>query len=135
MGDHRAMAALFTEDCTTDYGPVTGGERHGRAAVEAWLTGIHRFARTSHHLSNVQVAFDGPDRATGVCYVLAWHRFPATAGVPDGWLFARYLDVYRRTSEGWRIHERREVMHGDVDMARAWTYLDRLGPDGTPATG
>ena len=100
-GNHDAMADLFTEDARIDYGPALGGPLQGREAIRGWLRGIYGFRRTSHHVSNVQVRFEGDDRASGSCYVLAWHEWPDDR--PNAVLYGRYEDVYARTAAGWRI--------------------------------
>jgi hypothetical protein len=73
------VAALFTDDARIDYGPALGGEQQGRDAVDRFFQGLYTFERTSHHVSNHQIWFEGADRARGVVYVvvyvLAWHQF------------------------------------------------------------
>ncbi len=123
QGDHDAMADLFAEDARIDYGPGTSGPREGRENIRKWLEGIYAFKRTSHHLSNVQIWFDGPDRARGTCYVLAWHEWPDER--PNAVLYGRYEDVYVRTAEGWRIGERRELQHGQENFDIPWNWVPR----------
>jgi uncharacterized protein (TIGR02246 family) len=98
------VAALFTDDATVDYGPelpaIVGADAIA-ARIAVGLAEI--FAATSHHVSNLQVRFDGPDAATGVAYLYAWHRY--RDGSPDGELWGRYHHRYVRTAEGWRIAE------------------------------
>ena len=60
-----------------------------------------RFAATSHHVSNIQLTFEGPDRARGITYLYAWHRY--RDGSPDGELWGRYHHRFERTAAGWRI--------------------------------
>ena len=124
-GDHDAMADLFAEDALIDYGPALGGETRGRENIRTWLRGIYGFHRTSHHLSNAQVWFDDddPDRARGVCYVLAWHEWPDDR--PNAVLYGRYEDEYTRTSEGWRLAVRREIQHGQEDFELEWNWVQR----------
>jgi uncharacterized protein (TIGR02246 family) len=97
-----AVAALFTPDAVVDYGPETPdliGPTAIRAAVAAGLQ--HTFAATSHHVSNFDIRFDGPDRARGICYLYAWHRYHS--GAPEGELWAQYHHDFTRTEGGWRI--------------------------------
>lgn len=103
-----ALAALFTIDCRVIYGPDPRLEAHGRAALEASLARLWRWARTAHHLSNARIRVAG-DTATAESYVHAWHETPdgATAVI-----FGRYLDRLVRTPGGWRIAERRMEMNG-----------------------
>lgn len=97
-----AVAALFAPDAVVDYGPETPdlvGVPAIRTAIAAGLTNI--FAATSHHVSNIVIRFDGPDTATSVCYLYAWHRYHS--GAPDGELWAQYHHSFLRDATGWRI--------------------------------
>ena len=57
--DLDAVAAVFTEDCVVEYGPEERLRSRGAAGVAQSLQRMWRWARTSHHLSNVQIAFTG----------------------------------------------------------------------------
>lgn len=98
----EAVAALFTDDATVDYGPEAT-TIYGAAAIAPTIAiGLARtFAATSHHVSNVQITFTGRDRAESVSYVYAWHRY--VDGSPDGELWGRYRHAFVRTPNGWRI--------------------------------
>ena len=100
---------LFTPDCSVIYGPDERMQSHGADNLATSLRRLGRFARTSHHLSNVELDFEGPDDARGRSYVIAWHQHP------DGrmqTLYAEYHDRFVRTDGGWRIAERRQLTHG-----------------------
>jgi len=102
LNEPDAVAALFADDATVDYGPEfrdLAGREDIRTAVAAGLKEI--FAATSHHVSNIMIAFEGPDAATSVCHLYAWHRY--RSGAPDGEIWARYRHRFVRTPEGWRI--------------------------------
>ena len=100
----EAVAALFTADATVDYGPESPTIVGAGAIAATIAVGLeHTFAATSHHVSNVQLRFDGPDRARGVTYLYAWHRY--VDGSPDGELWGRYHHRFTRTEQGWRIAE------------------------------
>jgi ketosteroid isomerase-like protein len=106
--DLDALAALFTVDCEVDYGPQI--QSHGAAALRRDLERMWRWARTSHHSSNVQIDFVDADTATACSYVMAWHE------APDGTtatMMGQYHDRLRRGPSGWRIAERRQVMTGN----------------------
>jgi hypothetical protein len=107
--DLLSLAKVFTADCIVDYGPEKRLKSRGADGVARSLERMWRWARTSHHLSNVQVAFAGPDEARATSYVMAWHERPdgSTATV-----FGQYYDRLVRLAEGWRIAERRMVMNG-----------------------
>src|SRR5690349_18294394 len=61
--DLEAIAVLFTEDCVVEYGPEERLRSKGAAGVAASLQRLWRWRRTSHHLSNIQIRFEGADRA------------------------------------------------------------------------
>jgi 3-hydroxyacyl-CoA dehydrogenase/ketosteroid isomerase-like protein len=100
---------LFTDDCLVVYGDDERMQSRGAANLAQSLRRLGRFARTSHHLSNVEIDFDGPDTARGRSYVLAWHQRPDGGSQT---LYAQYHDRFVRTAGGWRIAERRQFTNG-----------------------
>ena len=118
------IAALFTEDCTVDYGPGLGPPTHGSAQLQQRLAaGLPRFAATSHHVSNIEVEFDGDDAANTIAYLYAWHRYDD--GRPDAHLWARYHDRFVRTPDGWRIAERVLRVAGQEAFDVDWYSIGR----------
>ena len=118
---------LFTADCSVDLRPGRAdAEPRRRRTSSPRCGGCMRFARTSHHLSNIDIDFDGPDAAHGRSYVLAWHQHP------DGrtqTLYAEYHDRFVRTGGGWRIAERRQLTHGsDVEWDLPLALSDERRP-------
>jgi hypothetical protein len=103
------VSSYFTDDCEVIYGPEPRMQSHGSAHLAESLGRLSRFARTSHHLSNVEIELTGPDSATSVSYVLAWHQQPDGASRT---VYAQYHDRFVRTAEGWRIAERRQLTNG-----------------------
>jgi ketosteroid isomerase-like protein len=114
----EAVAALFTADATVDYGPESTTIVGSAAIAETIGVGLeHIFAATSHHVSNIQITFDGPDSAESVTYLYAWHRY--VDGSPDGELWGRYRHGFARTEDGWRINRLLLQAAGMVDFHRA----------------
>ena len=114
----EAVAALFTSDATVDYGPEAETIVGADAIAPTIAAGLQRtFAATSHHVSNIRLTFEGPDRARGVTYLYAWHRY--VDGSPDGELWGRYRHRFERTDAGWRIAELVLEAAGMVDFHRA----------------
>ncbi|GLK99250.1 nuclear transport factor 2 family protein [Dactylosporangium matsuzakiense] len=112
--DERAFAAVagvFTDDCLAEYGIGEDDTLRSAAAVVDWLTRrLPAGTTTSHHISNVLIAFPDADHAETTAYVHAWHGVP---GAPvDPVLLARYADSFVRTPAGWRIAHRRMFAHG-----------------------
>ena len=102
QNEPERVAALFTDDATVDYGPEFPNVVGASSIAAAIAVGLaETFAATSHHVSNIEIAFDGPDRATGGTYLYAWHRY--RDGSPDGELWGRYHHEFERTPDGWRI--------------------------------
>ena len=60
--DLDALAALFTADCVVEYGPEPRLQSRGSDGLRRDLARMWRWARTSHHLSNVMVTLDGDGR-------------------------------------------------------------------------
>ncbi|EXG80460.1 nuclear transport factor 2 family protein [Cryptosporangium arvum] len=109
--DFAAVGALFTDDCVAEYGVRESDVLRSSAAVTDWLaTQLADGTATSHHLSNVTVAFPDADHAETTSYVHAWHGV-AGADV-DPVVLARYVDRFERTPTGWRIAHRRMFAHG-----------------------
>lgn len=127
--DIDAVAACFTADCVTDYGPGRGGLVTGRDAVRARIaTGQAQFRRTHHQLGQSRIRLDpaDPERARCTTYVIATHE------EWDGRLWRahlRYLDVLARTRAGWLLAERR--VHAAVVENRpeiTWEWVPRRAP-------
>lgn len=126
--DLDAVARVFTDNCVVEYGPEPRLRSCGAAALASDLRRLWRWSRTSHHLSNIQVAFEDESHARALSYVIAWHERPDGS---TGSLWGQYHDRLVRTDSGWRIAERRQVMNGndagfDVNIPR----LERHNPPG-----
>lgn len=122
--DLAMVPELFTEDCVVVYGPEARMQSRGAAALASSLRRLWRFARTSHHLSNIEVDFEAEDVASARSYVLAWHQ-EGDGGSRT--LYAHYDDRLVRTPAGWRIAERRQFTHGsDVPWDLALAEAERL---------
>jgi ketosteroid isomerase-like protein len=114
----QAVAALFTEDATVDYGPEFATIVGAHAIATTIAVGLDEtFAATSHHVSNIRISFDGVDRARSVSYLYAWHRY--TDSSPDGELWGRYRHAFVRAGGRWRISELRLEVAGTVDFHRS----------------
>ena len=112
------VAALFTADATVDYGPEAATIVGAAAIAPTIAVGLERtFAATSHHVSNVQITFESPDRARSVSYLYAWHRY--VDGSPDGELWGCYRHRFVRTDAGWRIAELVLQAAGSADFHRS----------------
>ncbi len=75
------------------------------------------FTATSHHVSNIDVRFEGDALAHSTAYVYAWHVHVEDKRRIDLW--GRYHDTLRLTEEGWRIAVRRLSAAGTDGWANA----------------
>lgn len=124
--DIDGVAATFTEDCVTDYGPGKGGTVQGRTALRDRIARSQAaFARTHHQLGQILVTVDG-DGAEALSYVTAWHE--RHDGSRDT-LRLRYVDRLARTADGWRI-ARREIVVSAVEGFEGveWRWVKRRPP-------
>jgi len=98
----EAVVALFAEDAVIDYGPDVApmkGMDEFSPMISRGLSEL--FAATSHHVSNIVIRFDGPNEATSICYLYAWHRYQGSGAVSELW--GQYHHSFRRVDAGWRI--------------------------------
>lgn len=101
----------------------------GRANIQTMLTPLVEIYQATHHyISNIEIEFDSADEARSRCYLQAWHR-PAD-GSGDWTLYAQYHDRWTRTTDGWRIRERRLKTAGTVGRADGGAALEPLGRAG-----
>ena len=124
--DIDGVAACFTEDAVSDYGPGRGGAIHGRAAIAARIAdGQATFVRTHHQLGQTRVTLEA-ERARATSYVTATHRLP-DGSIDTVWL--RYLDTLTQTGSDWLISHR-EVQISDVDgfPGGEWVWVARRAP-------
>lgn len=130
LGRPDEQVKVFTQGCRANF---ARGDEHwleGREAVLAFVRdALAPYAATNHTISNVEITFDGPDKAGAESYVQAWHRFKADR--PDFLAFGRYHDVWVRTPEGWRLAERRfKVNAGEGRSTEGSEPIGRVDPSG-----
>ena len=118
QNEPEAVAALFTEDGTIDYGPEMPTIVGRDAIVPAIQPGLKDlFAISSHNISNMRIHPDGVDAATGIAYVYAWHIYQS--GGPDSEMWGQYHCRFRRTDQGWKISEMVLKVMGTRNFHRA----------------
>jgi ketosteroid isomerase-like protein len=110
--DWDAVARVFTPDVVIDYN--TGAHLVGPdAMVDLIRRSLDRAGPSQHLVGNLVIDLDG-DRASATCYVRTF-----IAGASDGpdadsayENFAVYYDEVVRTTNGWRVAQRRaEIVH------------------------
>ena len=114
--DWAALDQVFTDDARVRYESI--GEFNGRARiVDVVRDALAPCGRTQHLIGNIWVEFTGPETATAVSYVRAWHRWPETEQKPDMTLWGEYHDVWVLLDGTWRIRERR-VLEAGIEPRR-----------------
>lgn len=103
--DFDALADCYWPEGTDDHGSFKGGA----ADFVEWNKGaLGRFDITNHFLGNMLVDVDlASGRARAETYAVAYHRYVDSAGqLTDMTAGLRYVDVFERRGEEWRILER-----------------------------
>lgn len=106
---------VFATDCV--FASPHSGDIHGVDAVVEWMSRVlPQFEATQHLIGNIAITFDGPDTASAVSYVRAWHRF-VDESKPDMTLWGEYHDTWALINGTWRITERR-VLEAGIEPRR-----------------
>lgn len=112
-GDVEGFVDVYTADCVQDEGPISArGQDEMRARVTAVIA---RYQATSHHLSNVTMAWNADGTIAATSSVYAWHR-PIEGEDLEVW--GRYIDTLRHERGAWRIAHRRLQVAGLKGMDR-----------------
>jgi ketosteroid isomerase-like protein len=105
--DVEGLALVFTDDVTVEFGVGPGRSYQGIGAFGEYVQ-TKSPAAPDHHTLNTAILVD--DDGT----VRARSRYIGVA--PDGGITSgEFLDVFRRTSAGWRISHRRSVPRSPRD--------------------
>jgi hypothetical protein len=103
--DYSTLETLFTSDASVEYGGYP--EMTGGIETAAWLHERSRPAAWHQHLVTVMdVRIDG-EEATTLTYFTA-HAVSKADSETVRVHVGEYRDRLRRTTEGWRIFERRQ---------------------------
>jgi ketosteroid isomerase-like protein len=124
--DLSALAALFTPDAAVTYGDAPALNAAGRDAIAASLARMWRWRRTAHHLTTLRLWADGEGAARSEARVIAWHeRGDGSTATVHG----RYLDRLVRSTDGWRIAQRRmEELGSDAGFTVPLHQAPRAAP-------
>jgi ketosteroid isomerase-like protein len=119
INDWAAVASCFTEDAEIHFGGRVGTVTGNKAVAAALRRTLCNLDSSQHLLISPLVRIDG-DSATHLGYLQATHR----RGTEIYTIGARYDDVLRRTSDGWRLSGRvvtRLWKTGDPNVIRPET--------------
>lgn len=104
--DWELLGSCFTDDAVLDVGPW--GRHKGREAIVALCSPLFPgMDRTQHIVGNHVVEITGDD-AQGTCCLVAEHLLRTVEGGGDQTTTrGLYHDRFVRTTDGWRIRDRR----------------------------
>jgi 3-phenylpropionate/cinnamic acid dioxygenase small subunit len=123
MADIETQVTVFDEDCRVRFSGDNWLEGHD-ALRAAWRVAYTKYAQTSHAVTNIQITFTGTDDATSESLITAWHR---DAEGKEWTLHGRYIDVWHKGTEGWKLKVREIVAAGAVGRDESTlTMMQRL---------
>lgn len=126
--DGALLRDLYTEDATDTHGDTFDGP------AEAYCDFLEKsfpyMPYSGHHVCNHMISVDG-DVGNGEVYALAYHMIPGRdGGKIEDFMAVRYIDNYRRSSDGkWRFSKR--VVTYDLRVRRP--FEDPTGMNLWPA--
>lgn len=124
--DAALLRTLYTADATDTHGDTFDGP--AEEYVDFLEKAFPYMRYSGHHVCNHLISVDG-DQAEGEVYAVAYHVLPDG---DDGWqedlMCVRYLDHYRRESDGcWRFAKR--VVTYDMRNRRPISPPEENGTD------
>jgi hypothetical protein len=124
--DPELMVTLFTSDIVASYAP-DAPDISGKDALRRFYTqALGTVVASSHHVSNCELVFLDDDHAELSCYLYSWQRFLDYPQTQDRHRWARYVDHWVRTTEGWLQSRLSYRIAGEVTSdhpARVGEYL------------
>jgi len=134
--DVEGMLSVFTADCVAAFEPDDAAALHGRDALATFFrAALEPVVSSSHHVSNLDIVFDGPDRARMHSYLYSWQRLVGYPERADRHRWARYEDEFVRTTSGWRQTRLRMRVAGQITelASRVGEVVGvAVWPDGRP---
>jgi hypothetical protein len=116
-GRYQELALLFTEDGIFDR---VGQVLNGRPAILEAMRNRHAFL-TRHMVSNILFTYIDAQEARATMYVANFVGHGGKTELPVGFALPQpaileFDDIYRRTTDGWRIAHRiaRVIMKSDA---------------------
>jgi ketosteroid isomerase-like protein len=118
--DVELLRDLYTDDATDTHGDSFDGPAD--KYCEFIAGSLPYMTYSGHHVCNHMISVEG-DVGNGEVYALAYHVIPAqdgSGGQEEDWMAVRYIDNYRRCSDGkWRFSKR--VVTYDMTVRKPFT--------------
>lgn len=104
--DRASFEAAYWPDATDDHVKYVGGVQ---GVIDYTFAAVSRM-RAQHMMGNIFIEMRGPTRAVCESYVRAYHEVDANFGKQEMDIGARYLDIFEKRGEEWRILHRKVVI-------------------------
>lgn len=125
--DIDGMLSHFTADVRARYTP-DGEVVVGQDALrEFYESEVGRTVASLHLVGNFEIEFTSPDTAELRCGLHSWKRFVDEAGDRDR--YARYVDTWVRTEEGWKQSELTYIVIGETGTRPPRRGLENLSAE------
>jgi hypothetical protein len=123
--DEVALRSAYWPDGTDHHGSYVGD---AKGFCDWAMTVLPKVERSIHQLHNILIEFkDG--RAVAETYFSAIQRQPGPAGMQQWDLKGRYLDVFEKRGDEWRIRDRMVVFDWvEETPVPALPEAERFGP-------
>jgi ketosteroid isomerase-like protein len=133
--DINGMLSVFTDDCLINFRADRSDQRQGKSALREFFEAAQSVVvASSHHLSNMDIVFLGPDTAAMQSYLYSWQRFAGYPDVQDRHRWVRYEDTLVRTADGWRQSSLLYLVAGELDGGDTPRIGELVGRPVWPAT-
>jgi hypothetical protein len=123
--DRAILESVFWPDAQEYHAGLYEG---GVAGLVDHLMRAMRGLKTQHSLSNILIAFDSDNRARSECHGYTYYQVNRPDGPRTDLIGgARYLDIFEKRGDEWRIVWRKVV----VDYTQTFEFGDATSPLGT----
>lgn len=104
--DIDVLKSVYWPEATDDHGSFTG---NAHEFCEYVIPALKNMRHTMHQISNVHIELDG-NRAKVETYCVAYHYLDGPDGLMDMVVGGRYIDVFEKRLDRWKILKRVYVM-------------------------
>lgn len=124
------MTSLFTDNCYVQFTPDGSDALRSPEKLRKFLeTRMDRIVSQSHHISNEEVLFEGPDTAVAHVYMQSWQRFAGYPAVPDLHIWGRYeIRFVRVNQNNWKMTHMLFNVAGTQGGSRIREQVERPWP-------
>ncbi len=100
--DRKMLESIYWPDAIDDHITYQGNPQ----GFIDYSFSFTKDMRTSHMLLNIMIEFDSNMRARSETYYIGYHDMPGAVGREDFVMGGRYLDLFEKRGNDWRIKKR-----------------------------